>query len=96
MLVKLQTAEVNQNTKSNYDVKKTKNKQFYDWQLSRKNISRQSLADKFLNRNIPVWKKKKRSCQIRNQDLCHPRRIQNLQTKKPEKQQKSNSLKTEP
>ena len=52
MLVKLQTAEVNQNTKSNYDVKKTKNKQFYDWQLSRKNISRQSLADKFLNRNI--------------------------------------------
>ena len=30
MLVKLQTAEVNQNTKSNYNVRNLKKKQFYN------------------------------------------------------------------
>ena len=57
MLVKLQTAAVNQNTKSNYKVK-TKNKQVYNMAAQPTKhkqtiISRQSSAES-LNRNNPV------------------------------------------
>ena len=66
MLVKLETAEVDQNTKSNYNGNSVLKNNSTIWQLSRENVCRQYLADNFF------WNNKKfRWKNLLSQSQCH-------------------------
>ena len=45
------------------------------WQLSRQNISSQTIGRIFFDLRYLPFEKKTGSCQIRTQDFCPPRRI---------------------